>query len=110
MTRAMPPREIRSRRSNSIFAPGVGVFGLPLRIFDKLVTTVTTFMVLFSPTSHTIFHHIVRTTSGTNQIGFHHETPQKIGIELLSSILYIKALPTIESLPIANFATPRGLG
>jgi hypothetical protein len=34
MTRAMPPREIRSRRSNSIFAPGVGVFGLPLRIFD----------------------------------------------------------------------------
>jgi hypothetical protein len=34
MTRAMPAREIRSRRSNSIFAPGVGVFGLPLRIFD----------------------------------------------------------------------------
>lgn len=47
----------------------------------------------FSTTSHSIFHHIVRTTSGTNQIGFHHETPQKTGTELLSSILYIKALP-----------------
>jgi hypothetical protein len=45
MTRAMPAREICSRRSNSIFAPGVGVFGVPLRIFDKLATTVTTFMV-----------------------------------------------------------------
>jgi hypothetical protein len=68
--------------------------GCHLGFSTFLATTVTTFMVLFSATSHTIFHHIVRTTSGTNQIGFHHETPQKIGIELLSSILYIKALPT----------------
>jgi hypothetical protein len=36
-------------------------------------------VILFAPTSHAIFHHIVRTTSGTNQIGFHDETPQNTG-------------------------------
>jgi hypothetical protein len=40
------------------FGQCIAVFGLPLRIFDKLATTVATFVVLFSPTSHTIFHHI----------------------------------------------------
>jgi hypothetical protein len=79
MTRAIPAREIRSRSSYSIFTPGVRVLGLPLRVFDKLAATVATFVILFAPTSHAIFHHIVRTTSGTNQIGFHDETPQNTG-------------------------------
>ena len=54
-----------------------------VRIFDKLAATVATFVILFAPTSHAIFHHIVRTTSGTSQIGFYDETPQKTGHKII---------------------------
>jgi hypothetical protein len=45
MTRAMPAREIRSRRNNSIFGKVSVFLGCHLGFSTFLATTVTTFMV-----------------------------------------------------------------
>jgi hypothetical protein len=66
MTRAIPAREIRSNRSNSIFAKVLVSLGVQVRIFDKLPTTFATFVVKVFPDESSHFSSHLGTTSGTN--------------------------------------------
>jgi len=92
--RAIPAAQIRSNRSNSIFAKVSVSKGVQVRVFDKLPTTFATKVVKVFPDESSLFssHRQNHKWDKLDRVSWS-DSSTDWTTEVLSSILYIKALP-----------------